>query len=399
MRNFSKIGATALAMALSVTMVAPISASAEIIETYEYDAAGNKVATTYTNEDTGESKSTKDIQEVDWYYDEDTEDDVRKITNPSYSYELSNTLSRQRSSAVISTNSYNESIYLSTTKDVAKFTNFRSNKKALKVKVLDKYETIDTNAADEKGYDYDYYSYSEKDDKTTYYYRNVNDQVIAVTDSKALPLGNDSASYQIRLFTKKAGKYKFSYDAVLKNGTTVTKTINVIAQEDGNAIKKVTFGGNVIAISNSDNSSISEPWAKGYGRNYTTAKSGKIKVEMNKNFKLKKIEVGTPVIEQNTDNKYAVSYRYKKNIASSLEKEDDVTISWKTVKNGKKIKLSNVDESKVYDENGKNWEYDNTSHISTHTSTATTTYVRVTYFDKKNKTTHRTVFTINKVKK
>lgn len=394
MRNFSKIGATALAMALSVTLVAPISASAEIIETYEYDASGNKVATTYTNEDTGESRSTKDIQEVSWDYDEDTEDDVRKITNPSYSYGLSSTLARQRSSIVISTNSYNESIGLYTTRDVAKFTNFKSNKKALKVKVLDKHEEIDTNAADEKGHAYDYSSYSEKDEKYTYYYRNVNDQVIAVTDYKDLPLGYDSASYSIRLYTKKAGKYKFSYDAVLKNGTTVTKTINVIAQEDGNAIKKVTFGGNVIDISTSDNSSISEPWTKGYGRGYTTAKSGKIKVEMNKNFKLKKIEVGTPVIEQDTDVKDAVSYRYKKNVASSLEKDDydDATISWKTVKNGKKIKLSNVDEDSVRNYTGK-------ARISTYTSTATTTYVRVTYFDKKNKTTHRRIFTINKVKK
>jgi len=388
MRNFSKIGATALAMALSVTLVAPISASAEIIETYEYDASGKKVATTYTNEDTGESRSTKDLHDTsDYYEDEDY-----------YSDGLKSTLKKQISSAVISTNSYNESIDLYTTKDVAKFTNFRSNKKALKVKVLDKYEAIDTDAADEKGHVCDYSSYSEKDEKTTYYYRNVNDQLIAA-EYKDLPVGDDSASYSIRLFTKKAGKYKFSYDAVLKNGTTVTKTINVIAQEDGNAIKKVTFGGNVIDISTSDNSSISEPWTKGYGRGYTTAKSGKIKVEMNKNFKLKKIEVGTPVIEQNTDDKYAVSYRYKKNVASSLEKEGEATISWKTVKNGKKIKLSNVDERKVHDENGKYWEYDNTSHISTHTSTATTTYVRVTYFDKKNKTTHRTVFEINKVKK
>ena len=48
MMKFSKLGAAALGVALSITMLAPMTANASTIKTW--DAEGN---TTFTNEDTG----------------------------------------------------------------------------------------------------------------------------------------------------------------------------------------------------------------------------------------------------------------------------------------------------------------------------------------------------------
>ena len=111
MRKFSKIAAGALALALSVTLVAPISANAQIITSWERDENGDIKSTTYTNEDTKESISTKDGFSGH-YYDDD----------------LSVAVSKEETTKIIAIKSMAETISLSTTKDVAKFSNFKSNK-------------------------------------------------------------------------------------------------------------------------------------------------------------------------------------------------------------------------------------------------------------------------------
>ena len=362
MKGLKQLGAMALAAALTITLAAPISANAEVITNFERDAEGHIIRYTFTNEDTGKTSE---------YY-EDVESETKART--------------------IATNDYGAIEEFKTTCDVAKFTDFKSNKKALKVKVISKDEATDPD----KNPCYDTWV----GDKVGY--RDVNGQWI-VTDRDNAPKGQDSGTYRVRLYAKKPGTYKVKYNAVLKNGTTVKKTLKVIAKEDGAAIKSVTFAGKVLDESvDADNPSANRVWAKHWGYNTTTAKKGAIRVTMNKDFKLKKIEVGTPIYKEVAGKEY--DYYTKKyvpaNYSSSLETiwwdidgEGDteaLTVSWKKVKNGKKIKM-NKDDSYAH-------EYEK-NHTYVDKETSTLTYVRVTYYDKKDKTTHRQLFVIRKVNK
>ncbi len=353
MSKFSKLGATALALALSLTMVAPITANAEVTWTKDGDY---KV---YKNEDTKESKSDKDVG-----------GNIEKL------------LKSEVKAVTITVNSYNEVIDLETTNDVAKFENFKSNKKALKVKVLEKDETLDAD----KKYPFGVDAWSS--DGQTGYYRNVKGETVSVAfaDRNKLPKGSEKASYKIRLFTKKAGTYKFSYDAKLKDGSTVKKTIKIFAKADGNPFKSITFAGKNISVNYKANDDQLRLWTKGYQENTTTAKSGTIRVTMNENFKLKKIEVGTPRMKDDNKGDRVVrtdDYDGSSSLAGYY--------NWKKVKNGKKIKLAKVDESE--------WDYDKTKRNVSKRDTSTRTRIRITYYDKKNKTTEREYIDIYKVKK
>lgn len=381
MSKFSKLGAAALALALSLTMVAPITANAQIIEEYERDAKGKVTNTTYRDEDTKKSLSTKD-----GYYGIDPAAALSK--DPKYFY--------------ICTNSYDEYMDFATTEDVARFENFKG-KKGLKVKVIKKREYTDPNPTDV--IDADYY---DKDGNG--YYKNVKGEIVKI-DPKTAPKGESYGKYTVRFFAKKAGTYKVKYTAVLKDGTTVEKSIKVIARDDGTAIKSVTYAGKVIAESEDlDKPSDNRLWTKGYGYNVTNSKKGTIRVTMNKDFKLKKIEIGTPNIEKKTDDgressnyakpnssldtpgNTAFNIRYDEETDAYIE-SSGVTCKWKKVKNGKKIKLAKVDDSAV----AKTINTKTTKFESKDTST--TTYVRITYYDKKNKKTKRTYYTINLVQK
>lgn len=376
MKGLKQFGAMALAAALTITLVAPISANAEVITEYEYKD-GVQSTKSYTNEDTKETLSTAD-------YDELGESDVR-LNFPK--------------TITIATNTYGNRQGFSTSADVAKLANFKANKKALKVKVVYTYEYTDPD----KDPDYDYKS---KDGKT-FYYRNVEDKIVSTTDKAALPKGDSYGFYTVRFYTKKAGTYKLKFDAILKDGSTVKKSIKVIAKADGYPFKSITFAGKSLAQSlDDDAAATNELWSKGFGKSTTTAKSGVIRVTMNENFKLKKIEVGTPDIVTKTDD-YGTTIGYRDDYTSSLDtvKEADleqrawradadqtVVCRWKKVKNGKKIKLAKEDTSKI-------GYYPKKDYVTSHKGATTPTYVRITYYDKKNKTTHRTVVTINKVQK
>ncbi|WP_026658519.1 hypothetical protein [Butyrivibrio sp. AC2005] len=377
MKGLKQFGAMALAAALTITLAAPISANAEVITEYEYKD-GVRSAKSYTNEDTKETLSTAD------YYG---------IGKSDVELHFPKTIT-------IATNTYGNRHVFDTTADVAKFANFKSNKKALKVKVVSTNELTDSD----KDPVYDYLS---KDGKT-FYYRNVEDKIVSTTDEAALPKGDSWGSYTVRFYTKKAGTYKLKFDAILKDGTTVKKSIKVIAKADGYPFKSITFAGKSLAQSlDADAAATNELWSKGFGKFTTTAKSGVIRVTMNENFKLKKIEVGTPDIVTKPEGNWT-SIGYRDDYTSSLDtveetdleqrawrSDEDRTVvcKWKKVKNGKKIKLAKEDPEKIgihSSNSGYTWS----------TKGATTpTYVRITYYDKKNKTTHRTVVTIHKVQK
>ncbi len=388
MSKFSKFGATALAMALSLTLVAPITANAQVL----WKSEGNDRV--YTNEDTKKSLSRE--------------------KNGVELMEAENLLRTDEKVHYISVNAKNQTVQLATTKDVAKFENFKG-KKGLKVKVIYREENTDSDG-EKLTIKPDYVDI----DTGAEYYKNHKGEFVKI-DANA-PKGEDKGTYKVRLFAKKAGNYKLTYDAKLKDGTTVKKSLKVVAREDSQAIKSVTYAGKIISeTTDVDAPSNNKLWKKSYGENTTTAKKGTIKVVVNKDFKLKKIEVGTPRVKASTEGDITVE-EYEK-ATSELDEadirdedayaEDEAdrpgippegegaeppketksgvqfmpTYSWKKVKNGKRIKLSKVDESKIGIVTGP--------RISLYSKDVKTkTVIRVTVYDKKNKTTKRFYYNI-----
>lgn len=361
MRKISKLGASAMAFALSCALLSPVTVNAAIYDgnvdkTYSYE--GTDEYEVYTNRDTKQSLSSKDYDSLD-------ADDLSSVRKTQY----------------ISTNCY-YSISLKTTIDANKITNFKSNKKALKVKV----SRIDETTLDKATAAYDYES---KDGK--YYYRDVDGNVQSVDSYDKLPKRTSYGTYNVRLFTKTPGTYKLSYDVALTNGTTVKKTLKVVAKADGSAIKTITYAGQNVYLSANEALTKKYSYESVKGQQYdTTKKSGRLKVTMNDGFKLKKIEVGTPHLTTKTE----------KNGTTSVVRDYDVNktegsyYTWKTVKNGKKIKLSSVDESTLTDGTHK---YTQKTNIRESKGLVATTVIRVTYFDKKNKTTKVARFTIDRL--
>lgn len=380
MKGLKRLGAMTLAAALSITMIAPITANAEVIQSWE--VIGGEKYSTFTDEDTNQSISQKDFT----------------IDESADGYSI---VQKKNDYYTMAIDTYNEVIALKPTKDVARYENFKTNKKALKCKVLTSYEYSDPAKANEPITP----DYEDKDPNGYVYYRNYQGEITKVAKAdkdNLLPKGDGYAYYEIRLYTKKAGTYKLSYDMKLKNGTTVKRTIKVIAKEDGAPIKEVTFDGKTLIHSEDAKTAADFVYKKGYGYYTTSAKSGKLRVTMNKDFKLKKIEIGTPSIETVNENGL-VKTKYKDgksdlDYANPLSDQGPQTCTWKKVKNGKKIKLANVDTRAADDELFKNGYDSNTTKVKAK-NTTTTTYIRITYFDKKNKTTGRIYCYILRAKK
>ena len=375
MIKISKLGAAALAAALSITMFAPLSANAEVIKTWEKNEEGRNLYT-YTNEDTGESLSDKETA-----YPIDGGERVLKS---------------ELKVLTITTDSYNETAEFVTTNDVKRFENFRSNKKGLEIRFLVKIEDRFDEATG-----YLMPDYISKDGKT-YYYKNVYGKIVAVDAAKAdtdMPKGQDTAHYTVRFYTKKAGTYKVSYDAIMKDGGKVKKTFKIIAKADGSPYKVITYGGQTVwASGGNDKAPANYLWEKGFGPRTTRKASGVLKVVMNKDFKLKKIEVGEPSIayrqySPEEEKTYEMGMDYTEtNSSLNQNKTRDKTILWKKVKNGKKIKLSTVDDIYV------GHQYEQRKEFGLKSKT-TTTYIRITYYDTKNKETRRDETTIYLVQK
>ncbi|WP_026493425.1 hypothetical protein [Butyrivibrio sp. XPD2002] len=360
MRKFSKLCAAALAMALSITMVAPISANAQVY--WEKDANGNY---TVKNEDTDKSVKMEDV--------EDGDKDAVAFAIKS-----------RAKSVTISTNSYNEVVYFITTSDVAKYKNFKSSKKsAMKVKVIDQIE-VDNNLTKGKERDFDYQTKDKK-----YHYRNVKNDLVETANYNDLPDGKGGGYYGVRLYAKKPGTYKVKFEAELKNGGTEKLSLKVIAKDNGEAIKDITFAGKSLTNAIDEDAEAyalknNRLWEKGFGANTTLAKKGTIRVTMNENFKLKKIEYGV------YETKDVNGQKERVNRDSSLD--PSYKIKWKKVKNGKKIKLSKVDFDKnSFDKDG--------IKVKTSGNTETTTFVRITYKDTKAKVTRRVIYSIQKINK
>ncbi len=374
MRTFYRLGCTVSTVALFFTMLMPLSVKAETRTIYSDFDENQNFTTTVTNEDTK--------QVVTW----NSTEGYDEITNPVSQRGVAAAIRSELKVKTVAVKSYFATEEFFTTADVEKLTNFKSKSSKLKVKVLVSDEYTDQSLRS----DYDYSI--QKDGKTTYYYRNVMGTVVSRDNEKYLPSNRSAGKYTVRFYAKKKGTYKVSYDAILKNGTTVNKTFKVIAREDGSPVKSVTYAGKQIFHSDDSEEKEEELWLKGM-KCATKRKSGPIKVVMNKGFSLKAIEIGTPSIvlsDSEYDENYKF-YKYTRNPEISPEQYDydrglEPDYKWKKVKNGKKIKLGKVNEGLLkcidYKQGQDRFLYKNKYPY-------TTTAVRITYFDKKDKTTHR----------
>ncbi len=150
----------------------------------------------------------------------------------------------------------------------------------------------------------------------------------------------------ITLYAKKQGKYTLKFDILDAAGSVKTKaSITVFAKNDS-PVKKFTFGGKLYDYNN-----------------FTGKKSGKVKVVMNKGYKLKKIEVG----------------KYKVNIG---EDGSDSEMVYTAIKNNAKVTLSQTPYTYSYTDGAPDDYYYNRYWTK---EAVAPTYIRITYIDKYTK--------------
>ncbi|SEL05387.1 hypothetical protein SAMN04487770_105114 [Butyrivibrio sp. ob235] len=271
-------------------------------------------------------------------------------------------------------------ITLYTTYDVARFGNFRTNKKVLKHKVTEKVEDnySESNSyvtgTDGKKYCKDIFGNKQEYSEAT------------IAKAEKTNKFHAYGEYAIRFYTKKAGTYKFYYDALDQDGNVITtKTIKVVAMEDGDPIKEATFAGKRFYVSaNTQYKGKETNLYSTKDRAYTTKSSGKLKFKMNKGFKIQKIEVGYTTVgyrDNSTDDSWAI--------------QNKGTV-WTEVKNGMKITLSSTDEGKPWYEKAKRHDAPGQSRIysTERYEQRARTFIRITYLDKRNGTTGSSTFTI-----
>lgn len=167
----------------------------------------------------------------------------------------------------------------------------------------------------------------------------------------------------ISVYTKKEGSYKLSFDLYLNGKKKSSHTITIYSKSDS-PIKKITFNG--------------KPWYEAK-TSYTNAKSGTVKVVLNKGYKLKKLEVETSKVVKDSN---STSYHTESVI--------------KSFKNGSKITLNTVPD-KSFNEYGNT----ETGYYNRYYNNYMAAYTRIniTYLDKYSKEEITTTYLISKLVK
>lgn len=345
------------AIFVALTILASPHTNMDHVKAYVEEVKNADGTYTYTDSDTGESINSK------W--------------QDSYAREL---VCKELSTWTIETKSYTNVINLDTPMDVAKFDNFRSNNESLKIKVM--YRKESNYGKTWYGSNYLYVDTPDGQKIFKDIHGNRKNRQNALEDIWKTNKYEAYGIYKIRLYTNKTGKYEFSYDALDHDGNVIaTKTIHVVAKKDGDPIKEATFAGRRFYESNARlQAGIKTNLYKGKNATWSI-KSGKIKIKMNKGYKLKKLELGYRGLvrdEGSTNDKWSNSL---------------ANISWKTIKNGKKIKLYTNDTNPAFDSYEKKQNpnapggYDIYKDVNK--GSYASTYIRVTYFDKANGSTER----------
>lgn len=171
----------------------------------------------------------------------------------------------------------------------------------------------------------------------------------------------------IGLLAKKKVSTSVSFDIYGEdNKKKETKTVKVTAVNTSSQlpVKSITFGGKPLT----------------YSKLYTS-KKGKVKVTMNKNYKLVKLEAGT----------YTAPKKFDSNYIDLYENE----LAYKTIKNNSKVTLG----TRGYYYSYFNQSYGGKRNYTLSTRIVAPTYLRITYENKKTKATGTVTYSIKRLAK
>ncbi|MCR5341813.1 MAG: hypothetical protein K6E70_00420 [Butyrivibrio sp.] len=275
MTKFSKLGATALAIALSFTMVAPVTAKADYEDDHysvhentfydrdyngTYDEDGDFTATTeiYKNKVTGDTYTWKKGEKWDG-------DAYRKATKSWFG--------NPKKVQVGVKGAFKFQLSAESGQEFDGKLKVKSGKGLVKVKQLGKTESEVLPVYDSNAKQY----YFTKNDGTKEYVGNLTqDQVYAAKRTRY--------SYTYAIYGKKAGSAKLQYKIAGKK-----YKIKVTVTDDSRPFKSITFAGKSYQLDYNTGATNPNYYAKQSsnkaGNFYTNKKKGKFRVTMNKNYK------------------------------------------------------------------------------------------------------------------
>ncbi len=441
--NFKKLGAALLTISMAATFVV---APAGNVNAATYDTSAQSVASsddyittnktlvaTYKTDDTSSAQekfeaseyynSSTDLDNMykyvkDGYELDDDDEDVYYVYSVTYTNIRTKKTSTDKDDLLgANTNNYVIPSKITAYKGDYTYINLQfergkceiSNLKSSKKKVA-AVKIQSSNSSKSTGSETNRYYYDTNDNKVYFYYDSASGKYVETTSET---YNSSSGSVAIRIQGKKAGKTKVTFNILDNNGTVVDKaSINVVVK-DVQPMKSLTFAGKDLL----GTSTIGDAETKrlgsgknsnlGYDDNTTTKKSGKLKVKMNKNFKLVALYYGvlTDATDTSTSTYSTSTYKYSSNNAgySDVEtvkadlngdgdtldtvngiEEDNVTVKYTKIKNNKKIKLGKVGSYYV---SSSNYTYgtSSSSYSSSQLVTSAPTYVKVVYYDKVSK--------------
>lgn len=340
MMKFTKFGAAALAMALSVTLVAPIGANAayknNVPYTFSNRYAGiTEVEQIKTNEDASGNISYTDITTGKTVTEEA---DLVDYTIPKKMQIPVNEWVQFR------VDLGNGDCEVKKVKS--------SSKGTIKAKLA---KTFTQNKTKEK-------KICSKDEKGTYYIDYVTEKKVYVANEDAAPNGS-YGTYYIRLYATKAGTSTVSYQVYDNTGAKVKKVKVKVTAKEVTPFASVTFAGKSLLVDQTKGATNANTiGGDKFVNSYTTKKSGKVRIKMNKGYKLVKVITGT-------ENGYTVkkaeglapsSYdEYSEQIKADFKSDwgkfgKDYTWTDRGSKKNFKLKLSTTPLSYEYQKQGKN---------------------------------------------
>ncbi len=406
MRRISKIFASAMAFALTVTLVAPTANAAyydiNYFGTQTYDATTNTVnfnstGYTYTNKISGATYS----------YDSATGNHTGDFDEATKSY-----IPGILTNVIVGTDEYVDyDIPLEYGDAMVGNIKLKSGKANITLK---KVGTSEESAYPSWDFDAKQY-YFHKNDGTKLYVGGSEQ----TTDEEYKAMKKTRYGYTYRIFGKKPGtaKLQFKYKDIA--GKVITKNVKITVTDDARVFTSVTYAGKSLQYDfNKTASNAKNLYAQTTnksGIDYTTKKSGKFKVKMGKNYKFVTAYVITdteliPRTSNDTSSYSTTTETYLErrksggiDLNNDGDTQDRINGIWesnydennvKIIKNGAKVTLGKNAWKQSREENWNNKEGYSTYSKSSYTENMATTTIIVVYQNKATKNFSNRAFTI-----
>ncbi|WP_026498124.1 hypothetical protein [Butyrivibrio sp. WCD2001] len=328
MRKFSKIGATALALALSVAFATPASVNAANYPVKYIELEREKTNVTYSSklitEDNTIIYQTTDYKafqaEAAKYSGDSTVKRVTTTVKGNKTYYLVRTTVKNEISGATGSDAdpkatYAEEetltkrIYINSDGPTLLGVGLRNGDVAIKKLKSSKNSVLTATIDRSKGgvAKTDENADIEKDKNGNYYYRTSTGQKIIIPkNAKGTGYDQESAEYKnsngsaaavyIKLTPKRCGTSKVSFAVYNKYGKQTGKiAVKITVRSDGDVFKTFSFGGKSLIQKHYGDKNYINYGRKvnSYDYNLSTKKKGRLVVKANKGYKIVKILVGT----------------------------------------------------------------------------------------------------------